>query len=79
MPSCTISSCYTVRSDKIHYVNSVNDRGEGATLIMCLAAATEEVMESAMVLRKAFIYYPSLVLAFLLSFFLLTISALGNL
>lgn len=53
-------------------------RGGGANPGVYPSAAAEEVAQSASVLRDPWRLFPSLQVAFLLSFFLLTLSLLGN-
>lgn len=69
------------------YLN--NPGGEGRPSSIAAASATEEVAQSGSVprdplllrfavTRSLFRYYPSLVLSFVLSFFLLTLCSLGK-
>lgn len=53
-------------------------KGDGATRLIAAATATEEVAQSASVLRDLFRLFPSLQLAFWCSFFLLTIFLLAE-
>ena len=65
-------------SDNDYYVNSEKARGEGATLMMCPAAATGVVGETPPYFWN-FFWFPSLSLAFVFALLILTISCLGSL